>query len=232
MTGARRRFTVTVPDWGQDHLSTEAVVAYVDDELAAGPHERATRHLTSCGECAAQVSAQQRARSALRTAGDPCLPSSLLSALRSIPQDAELPPPPAGLSVTADGQLVDVLRPEPVRARIPEQAPAREQPSSRRMLIGATAAVSGIALGALALACDAAPRRPFPPATSAACSTDPCWADHRCPSRPGCACRRPAASSAPTTASGPGSSIAERVPHLADTRTSPLLGQSGRSARS
>lgn len=152
MTDGRRRFTVTVPDWGQDHLSTEAVVAYVDDELAAGPHDRAIRHLRACGECAAQVAAQQRARSALRTAETPCLPSSLLSALRSIPQHAELPPPPAGLSVTSDGQLVDVLRPEHEPTRIPEQqAPSREQPSSRRMLIGATAAVSGLALGALAL---------------------------------------------------------------------------------
>lgn len=152
MTSSRRRFTVSVPDWGCDHLSTEAVVAFIDGELAPGPHDRATHHLAGCGECTARVAAQNRARSALRTAKTPCLPSSLLSTLRAIPQDAELPPPPAGLSVTADGQLVDVLRTD----RVPTQTAPRD-PSSRRMIIGATAAVSGLALGALALGVTTAP---------------------------------------------------------------------------
>jgi anti-sigma factor RsiW len=154
VTSERRRFTVTVPNWGSDHLSTEAVVAYVDDELAAGPRERAELHLNACRECAAQVAAQNRARSALRTAETPCLPSSLLSALRAIPHDAELPPPPAGLAVGPDGQLVDVLRHDRVAAPPPPAPPAsptaRREWSQRRVLIGATAAVSGIALGALA----------------------------------------------------------------------------------
>jgi len=159
VTGARRRFTVTVPNWGSDHLSTEAVVAYVDDELAPGPRDRADQHLAACRECAAQVAAQNGARSALRTAETPCLPSSLLSMLRSIPQDAELPPPPAGLAVGPDGQLVNVLRHDRVAAPpAPPTAPASPQSSTqprrewsqRRVLIGATAAVSGLALGALA----------------------------------------------------------------------------------
>lgn len=157
MTGARRRFTVTVPNWGSDHLSTEAVVAYVDDELAPGPRERADQHLSACRECAAQVAAQNGARSALRTAETPCLPSALLSMLRAIPQDAELPPPPAGLAVGPDGQLVDVLRHDRVAPPAPRppappvtSTPARREWSQRRALIGATAAVSGLALGALA----------------------------------------------------------------------------------
>ncbi|MGI5127620.1 anti-sigma factor family protein [Pseudonocardia sp. CA-107938] len=151
MTGARRRFTVTVPDWGSDHLSTEAVVAFVDDELAPGPRERAVRHLDACRECAAQVAAQNRARSALRTAETPCLPSSLLSSLRAIPQATELPPPPAGLAVGPDGQLVNVLRHDPVPTpRVSRRDSVREGVSQRRALIGATAAVSGLALGALA----------------------------------------------------------------------------------
>ena len=70
---------MTAPDWGQDHLSLEAVAAYVDGELAAGPHARATQHLGQCPECAAQVSSQGQARKALRAAGGPCLPSALLS---------------------------------------------------------------------------------------------------------------------------------------------------------
>jgi anti-sigma factor RsiW len=151
VSSARRRFSVTVPDWGQDHLSSDAIVAYVDNELAAGPHARATRHLAECPECAAQVRAQGQARSALRHAGCPSLPSSLLSSLRSIPQVAELPEPPAGLAIGPDGQFVSIQRPE-----LREQAPPARADlstsvgSSRKRLIGAGAAVSGLALGALA----------------------------------------------------------------------------------
>lgn len=165
MNGSRRRFSVTVPDWGQDHLSSDAVVAYVDNELAEGPNSRATRHLAECRECAAQVVAQGQARAALRSAACPSLPSSLLSSLRSIPQDADLPGPPPGLAMTADGQLVSVLRPERPSDRLPESVPPAGLPSSsvlpthgarpavqRRIRLGAGAAVSGLALGALAFA--------------------------------------------------------------------------------
>jgi anti-sigma factor RsiW len=152
---------VTAPDWGHDHLSSDAIVAYVDEELAAGPHLRATRHLSQCPECAAQVVAQGQARAALRTAGCPSLPSSLLSSLRSIPQDTDLPAPPAGLAVTPDGQFVSVLRPE-------RTAPQRTAPDHtdldtqsqdrphRRMRLGAGVAVSGLAVGAIAFAVPAA----------------------------------------------------------------------------
>lgn len=108
----RWRISVTAPDWGQDHLSLEAVVAYVDGELAPGPHARATQHLGQCPECASQVSVQGQARKALRGAGGPCMPSTLLSSLRSIPQDTDLPSAPPGLAMTADGQLVSMMRPE------------------------------------------------------------------------------------------------------------------------
>ena len=86
MSAGGRRFSVQVPDWGQDHLSAEAVAAYVDGELAERPYDRATRHLAACPECAAQVVAQGQARAALRSARCPSLPSSLMSTLRSIPQ--------------------------------------------------------------------------------------------------------------------------------------------------
>jgi anti-sigma factor RsiW len=152
VSSARRRFSVTVPDWGQDHLSSDAIVAYVDNELAAGPHARATRHLAECRECAAQVQAQAQARSALRKASCPSLPSSLLSSLRSIPLDAELPEPPAGLAMGPDGQFVSVLRPgpepsEPQQAHLGTSVGSSRRP---RLLLGAGAAVSGLALGALA----------------------------------------------------------------------------------
>ncbi|MBW0125124.1 zf-HC2 domain-containing protein, partial [Pseudonocardia oceani] len=101
----RRLFTVNAPDWGQTHLTSDAVVAFVDDELAQRPHARASAHVAICPDCAAEVVAQRQARTALRGASCPSLPSSLLMSLRSIPQDTELPGPPAGLAVTDEGQL-------------------------------------------------------------------------------------------------------------------------------
>lgn len=159
----RRRFQVLAPDWGEDHLTSEAVVAYVDGELAPGPRVRAERHLGRCPGCAAEVAGQRRARSVLRGADAPTLPPSLMSALRAIPQDAELPPPPAGLALTDDGELVSVLRPGPAALppALPGTAPgpagftARLR-RSRRARLGTGAAVSGLALGALALALPAA----------------------------------------------------------------------------
>jgi anti-sigma factor RsiW len=157
VSSGRWRISVTTPDWGHDHLSSDAIVAFVDDELAAGPHLRATQHLAQCRECAAQVVAQGQARAALRTAGCPSLPSSLLSSLRSIPQDTDLPAPPAGLAVTPDGQFVSVLRPErPGRApRADAEAPHGDR-AHRRMWIGTGVAVSGLAAGAIAFAVPAA----------------------------------------------------------------------------
>ena len=162
MSSGRWRISVTTPDWGHDHLSSDAIVAYVDEELAAGPHLRATRHLSQCPECAAQVVAQGQARAVLRTAGCPSLPSSLLSSLRSIPQDTDLPAPPAGLAVTPDGQFVSVLRPEraapqrtaPNHTDLDTQSP-QDRPH-RRMRLGAGVAVSGLAVGAIAFAVPAA----------------------------------------------------------------------------
>ncbi len=162
MSSGRWRISVTTPDWGHDHLSSDAIVAYIDEELAAGPHLRATRHLSQCPECASQVVAQGQARSALRTAGCPSLPSSLLSSLRSIPQDTDLPAPPAGLAVTSDGQFVSVLRPERV-VRERETPGADGDPPAphtyrthRRMWLGTGVAVSGLAAGAIAFVLPAA----------------------------------------------------------------------------
>jgi anti-sigma factor RsiW len=157
VSSGRWHISVTTPDWGDDHLSSDAIVAYVDDELAAGPHLRATRHVSQCPECASQVVAQGQARAALRTAGCPSLPSSLLSSLRSIPQDTDLPAPPAGLAVTPDGQFVSVLRPERVAQESADHhTPAAHDRFQRRMRLGAGVAVSGLAVGAIAFAMPAA----------------------------------------------------------------------------
>lgn len=145
MSASGRRFSVQVPDWGQDHLSAEAVAAYVDGELGERPHDRATRHLAACGECAGQVFTQGQARTALRSARCPSLPSSLMTSLRSIPQVADLPGPPHGLAMSPDGELVTM-----VRAPAPPRAVATSS-GGRRSRLGQGAAISGLALGALAL---------------------------------------------------------------------------------
>ncbi len=154
---------MTTPDWGQDHLSSDAIVAFVDEELAAGPHVRATRHLSQCPECAAQVVAQGQARAALRTAGCPSLPSSLLSSLRSIPQDTDLPGPARGArrhSPTASSSRFSARsaphpeRAAPNRTDLDTQSP-QDRPH-RRMRLGAGVAVSGLAVGAIAFAAPAA----------------------------------------------------------------------------
>ena len=169
MNEGRWRITVTAPDWGSDHLSSDAIVAFVDGELAHGPRIRAAQHLQECAECSAQVVTQGQARTAVRVAPCPSLPMALLSRLGSIPQDTALPSVPAGLAMTADGQLVSVLRPERAerprhtRSRTDQRRPDQRRPeypagdghdrrrAVRGMRLGTGVAVSGLALGALAL---------------------------------------------------------------------------------
>jgi hypothetical protein len=157
MTGARR-FGVSTPDWGQGHLSLDAIVAYVDDELAPGARTRAESHLSCCCGCRAEVVAQRQARSALRAADGPQLPSSLLHSLRAIPVDTELPPMPPGLAVTPEGEFV-LLRDVPPAGLTPDAHPAPRR-FSRRARFGA---VSGLALGALAVGALVAPGSAPPP---------------------------------------------------------------------
>ena len=97
--GAPRQFNST------EHLSTEAIAAYVDGELRMKAHLRAGHHLTLCPQCAAEVDAQGQARAALRDSRPISMPNSLMNLLSQIPQsthDETLPPPP---SLTA--QLTD-----------------------------------------------------------------------------------------------------------------------------
>ena len=157
MTDARRRFSVNAPDWGEDHLTLDAIVAFTDGELTAGAHARAATHIAHCRECADEVVAQDQASLMLRSASAPAMPSSLLSSLRSIPLDADLPEPPAGLAMSADGQLVSIMR--PLGGTAPDPRPAATEVRlghGRRLRIGAGVAVSGLALGALALAAPSA----------------------------------------------------------------------------
>jgi anti-sigma factor RsiW len=133
-------------------------VAYVDEELSPGARRRALEHLARCADCAAEVVAQTQARWALRASTAPSLPSSLLTSLRAIPSEAELPAPPAGLAVGPDGQLVSMLR-EPGRG-------TRRRRTDRRVRLGAGAVVSGLALGALMAGTDPGLPANVPPPTA------------------------------------------------------------------
>ena len=76
-----------------EHLSIEAVAAFVDGELRMTAHLRAAHHLSLCSECASEVEAQRQARAALRDSCPIVVPSSLLGMLSQIPHHARPEPP-------------------------------------------------------------------------------------------------------------------------------------------
>lgn len=90
-----------------EHLSTEAIAAFVDNELRLTPHLRAASHLSLCPQCAAEVDAQRQARSALRESHPIAIPSSLLGQLSQIPLCSDKAPDPAPAQ---DSQLAERAR--------------------------------------------------------------------------------------------------------------------------
>ena len=86
-----------------EHLSTEAIAAFVDGELRMTAHLRAAHHLSLCAECSAEVDAQAQARAALRDSLPVAIPSTLLGMLSQIPHHA--PPEPPVESI--DAQFAD-----------------------------------------------------------------------------------------------------------------------------
>lgn len=76
-----------------EHLSTEAIAAFVDGELRMSAHLRAAHHMSMCPQCSSEVDAQGQARSALRDSCPIVVPSSLLGALSQIPHRAPAEPP-------------------------------------------------------------------------------------------------------------------------------------------
>jgi hypothetical protein len=86
-----------------EHLSIEAVAAFVDGELRMTAHLRAAHHLSLCQECAAEVEAQRQARAALRDSGSIAIPTSLLGMLSQIPHAPPAPPDQADQPQFADG---------------------------------------------------------------------------------------------------------------------------------
>lgn len=95
--GAPRQFSST------EHLSSEAITAYVDGELRMNAHLRAAHHLSQCEECAAEVDYQSRARSVLRDSHPIRIPSTLLGMLSQIPDPpTDEPATPLPGSITGD----------------------------------------------------------------------------------------------------------------------------------
>ena len=91
--GAPRQFSST------EHLSIEAVAAYVDGELRMKAHLRAAHHLSVCQQCAGEVESQSQARAALRESLPVSMPSTLMGLLTQIPQSTPTEPvPPPGLA--------------------------------------------------------------------------------------------------------------------------------------
>jgi anti-sigma factor RsiW len=87
-----------------EHLSIEAVAAFVDGELRMTAHLRAAHHLSLCQQCATEVEAQRQARTALRDSGAIVVPTSLLGMLSQIPHHAPPEPTdPADQPQLADG---------------------------------------------------------------------------------------------------------------------------------
>jgi len=82
----RRQFGST------EHLSVEAIAAFVDGELRMNAHLRAAHHLSLCPQCAAEVEDQRRARAALRDSRPIPIPSALLGLLSDIPRHPPDPP--------------------------------------------------------------------------------------------------------------------------------------------
>lgn len=76
-----------------DHLSAEAVAAYVDGELPMKAHLRASGHLSACAQCRGEVEAQGQARAALRDCRPVTMPSTLMGLLSQIPQSTPDEPP-------------------------------------------------------------------------------------------------------------------------------------------
>ncbi|ASR34309.1 hypothetical protein BAY61_04105 [Prauserella marina] len=160
--------------WGlpESHLLPDAVVAFVDNELSLGAHERAAVHVARCPGCAADVTAQRQARAAVQRAQCPSMSAGFLASLRSIPEHTDVSTTPDNLAITQDGQLVAIQRPERVAglradmdsaSPLGSSAPLGNSPNvlgngarlgggaRRRAAQGAGVVVSGLVLSALAL---------------------------------------------------------------------------------
>lgn len=123
------------------HLTLDAIVAFSDGEMSMVSFQRAAAHVARCPQCDAEVRAQLAARSCLRSAQTPAMPTSLLDTLRSIP--VALPASPT------DGQPSQGYprTGELGRPATPDQRAAHR--GRRFRFLGASALVAGLTVGVL-----------------------------------------------------------------------------------
>jgi len=118
------------------HLSTEALAAYVDGELAPGPHARAAEHVASCFECGVAVGIQAQTKQSLsHSSGTFAVPSGLLAKLGNIPYDADLSDDRAdasSLSMTGSG-VFEFSVAAPASPRDPGHSDERSQAKRSRL---------------------------------------------------------------------------------------------------
>ena len=124
-----------------DHLTLVAVVAYADGEMPMVSYQRAAAHVALCPQCDAEVRAQLTARSWLRAAEAPAMPTALLDTLRSIPVALPTTYPEAH-------PAQERVRGERLAGPVPAHQRAVHR-NRRFRFLGAGALVAGLAVGAL-----------------------------------------------------------------------------------
>jgi anti-sigma factor RsiW len=124
----------------EDHLNLDAIVAYADGEMTMGAFQRAAAHVSRCPQCESEVSQQVLARSWLRAAGAPSMPTSLLDTLKSIPVVV-----PTGRTGPEDSISI-IGRP------VGDDSRSGHHRNWRFRFLGAGAVVAGLAVGSLAVA--------------------------------------------------------------------------------
>jgi len=140
-----------------DHLNLDAIVAFADGEMPMVAYQRAAAHVSRCQQCENEVNQQVVARSWLRSAGSPPMPTSLFDTLKSIPVAVPASRPVDG--VTIDPSTGRVVRSD-------EAARSAHHRGWRFRFLGAGALVAGLAVGALVVGADqqdAEPGRPSGP---------------------------------------------------------------------
>lgn len=147
----------------EDHLGLDAIVAYVDGELALTAFQRAAAHVMHCTVCATEVADQSVAQQALRHALPPQMPTSLFLSLNAIPLAPPASRPVAGFAVDpVTGRVTREVSAEPCSSphtsgpAVPAAA-AVDAGRARRFRMGAGALVAGLAMGAVVVAATADP---------------------------------------------------------------------------
>lgn len=121
------------------HLSIEALAAYVDGELAAGPRLRAAEHVAQCLECGVAVGIQQQSKESLsQSSGTFAVPASLMARLGGIPFEAPLENATASLPSGQQSFQFPVNAPsgdQPVSGPTPTLTPRRSRFSRGAALV-------------------------------------------------------------------------------------------------